>query len=129
MEKKFLCFLIDDDEDDQEIFIMAVREVSPAIECVTAGNCMEALEKLEDQGFNPQCIFIDINMPRINGIACLKAIRKIPRLNGCRIFMYSTAADPGIIEESKALGADDFIRKPTSMGELVDILKLLFNSH
>jgi DNA-binding NtrC family response regulator len=126
MEKGIVCFLVDDDVDDQEIFSMAVSEVDKSIKCVCANNCVEALEKIEsDPSFSPHCIFIDINMPKLNGIDCLKAIQKIDRLSHVPKYMYSTSADPHIIEESKRIGATDFIIKPTSLVELVTILRAL----
>jgi CheY-like chemotaxis protein len=123
-----ICFLIDDDIDDQEIFAMAVHDVDPSVECVCADNCVEALEKLEeDPSFIPHCIFIDINMPKMNGIYCLKALKKIERLSYIPMYMYSTSADPAIIAESKEFGATDFIVKPTNIKDLSQILSRLFH--
>jgi DNA-binding NtrC family response regulator len=123
-----ICFLIDDDIDDQEIFGIAVREFDPSVKCIYADNCIMALEKFEaDKSLVPDYIFIDINMPKMNGIHCLKAIKKIDRLSQIPVYMYSTSADPAFVAESKEHGAIDFIVKPTNIKDLSQILAGLFH--
>jgi CheY-like chemotaxis protein len=123
------CFLIDDDLDDQEIFGMAVKELSDRIRCYFADDGIKALEKLNTEEFLPHCIFIDINMPRMNGIECLQLIKGISRLKAVPVCMFSTSADPAIIEKAKQLGAIDFIVKPPSIFVLSQLLSRFFNSH
>src|SRR5688572_28473345 len=121
------CFLIDDDADDQEIFTMALHEFNESIHCDFANDGVKALEKLTtDNAFIPSCIFIDINMPRMNGVECLSEIRKIKRLNPVPVCMYSTSADPNIVAKTKELGATDFIVKPASISDLTDLLSNFF---
>ena len=123
------CFLIDDDEDDQEIFYLAVQDVDESIRCIFANDGVHALEKLHtDQLFTPNWIFIDMNMPRMNGLQCLKAIRTIDRLKHTPVFLYSTYVDPMVVAENKKLGATDFIRKPSSITELTRILSNIFQN-
>jgi len=74
-----LVFLIDDDIDDQEVFEMALKEVQPLAQCVFAADGILALEKIKtDASFLPHTIFIDINMPRMNGAQCLREIKRSP---------------------------------------------------
>jgi CheY-like chemotaxis protein len=120
---KPLWFIIDDDLDDQEIFTFATEKVNTSVVCTFARDGVEALEKIEeDLSFLPQCIFLDVNMPRMNGIECLIELRKIERLNSIPIFMCSTSADPRIIAQTKALGAADFIVKPATIADFSKIL-------
>ena len=120
------CFLIEDDVDDQEIFCMALEAIDRTIICSFANNGYDAIEKLKsDTTFNPDCIVIDVNMPKMNGIECLKMIKKMPRLSETRIVMYSTSEDQGIIDKCKDLGANDFIVKPSSLDSLINILSKL----
>ena len=124
------CFLIDDDIDDQEIFSMALREYNESIHCYFANDGIKALEKLEhNNSFIPNCIFIDINMPRMNGVECLEHIKKINRLKLVPVCMFSTSADPYIVEKTKALGARDFIVKPPSISVLSTLLSQFINSN
>jgi CheY-like chemotaxis protein len=120
------CFLIDDDEDDQEIFSLALVNVSPSTRCVYANDGIYGLEKLkQDPHFTPGLIFIDINMPRMNGLECLKEIKKIDRLQNVPVYMFSTAADTSVINECKRLGATDFIRKSAAMSDLENALNFI----
>ena len=61
-------FIVDDDVDDQELFMEAVNEVDKTITCISASNCEEALDSLKSgKVVLPDIIFLDLNMPRLNG--------------------------------------------------------------
>jgi CheY-like chemotaxis protein len=120
------CFLVDDDLDDQEIFCMALSGLGDRINCIYANDGVHAMEKLSNLSLIPDFIFIDMNMPRMNGLQCLKEIRKIARFNHTPVYMYSTAADPKTIIESRMLGANDFIVKPTNIADLTTALAGIF---
>src|ERR1700755_558562 len=95
------CFLIDDDIDDQEIFSMALAEIDPTIQCTLAGDGPQALEMLEAMATDlPDYIFIDMNMPKMNGIACLKAIKNLDHIESARVYMFSTTSDRNFIDMS-----------------------------
>jgi CheY-like chemotaxis protein len=114
---------VDDDADDQEIFCMALESIDATIRCTTANDGIHALQVLQsDKFFKPDFIFIDINMPRMNGIECLKQIKELGVSNGAEMIMYSTTSDPRIIELSKKLGASDFMIKPASLTHLQEKL-------
>lgn len=124
------CFLIEDDVDDQEIFFLALHAVDRNINCEVAYDGYEGIERLKsDEHFKPSYIFIDVNMPKINGIECLRALRQIERLGGCRIIMYSTSEDQKIVMECMELGANDFILKPPSLDSLKEILSRLLTTN
>jgi CheY-like chemotaxis protein len=116
-------FIIDDDIDDQEIFTISAKKVDPAINCIFANDGVEALEKLANLQFTPGCIFLDVNMPRMNGIECLEELSKTERLSAIPVFMCSTSADPKIIAKAKELGVTDFIVKPSTIAEFTAILR------
>jgi PleD family two-component response regulator len=121
------CFLIDDDHDDQEIFGMAMESISTPLDCVYADDAIQALEILKtDSEFTPDYIFIDFNMPRMNGIQCLQEIRKMTRLAGSRIIMYSTSSEKKLMDRSRESGAHDFIVKPSSIALLTTRLEEVF---
>ncbi len=122
------CFLIDDDEDDYEIFKMALDEIDPAIILHYSYNGVEALKKLNGHHqLVPDFIFIDWNMPKMNGRQCLEEIKKNERLCNVPVYIYSTSSDPKAVEETRRLGASDFIVKPSSISTLVNILARIFH--
>jgi CheY-like chemotaxis protein len=116
------CLLVDDDLDDQEIFLMTLEKINKNIKCLTANDGVEALSLLTQNSFVPDYIFLDVNMPKMNGIECLRSIKNIERLNDCKIFMYSTTSETSVLEKSKKLGATDFIVKPASPALLKETL-------
>lgn len=126
MQKDITCFLIDDDIDDLEIFAIAIAEMGRPVICTTANDGMDALEKLrQDETFTPDYIFLDLNMPRMNGKQCLVEIRKIERLTHTSVVMYSTSALQRDIDDTLQLGASHFLTKPTSISKLTETLQQL----
>ena len=129
MNKTQWCLLVDDDLDDQEIFVMCLAEVNAHIDCRTANDGAEGIELMEAQpDYVPDYIFLDVNMPRMNGLDCLTELRKLPRLQDTKIFMYSTTSETDVVEESRKRGADDFIIKPVKTIALKEILTGIFNN-
>ena len=122
-----VCLLIDDDQDDQEIFSMALEDIDSDIQCIMVSNGIAALEKLNaKKPLIPDYIFIDVNMPKMNGMECLREIQKLEHLKNADVFMYSTSSDEKMIERSKALGAKDFIVKPPGLALLTERLMQVF---
>ena len=122
-----IAFIIDDDLDDQEIFLLVVRQISNDVECIFANDSMQALNKLKtDASFTPDLIFIDINMPKVNGIKCLSEIKKINRLQHIPVYMYSTSAEQAIVERCESYGATGFIKKHIDTSDLkADLEKII----
>ena len=129
MQKMRECLLIDDDQDDQEIFKMCIDKVSGDINCTTMDDAPMAIAMLNaNPGYIPGHIFIDMNMPKMNGIECLKVLRTMERLNATKIFMYSTTSVQSSLDEAKQSGASGFIIKPSTAPELREILSKLFST-
>jgi CheY-like chemotaxis protein len=127
MNRGKTCFLIDDDADDQEIFTLVLKSVNPAITCITANDGFEAVTRLtEEKTFNPDYIFLDLNMPRMDGKECLREIKKIDRLKGIPVIIYSTSSEQKDILETRALGASDYLEKQSSIMELRSRLACFF---
>jgi len=122
------CLLIDDLIADQKIFCAALEGVNKSVHCVYASDGFDALKKLKDEQYTPDYIFIDMNMPRMNGNECLIEIKKIDRLKNVPVFMYSTTANPNSISQTKENGAAGYIVKPENITELTETLIHLFKN-
>jgi CheY-like chemotaxis protein len=128
MNKITSCFLVEDDLDDQEIFLMCLRKISPDVVFRVANDGEEAIELLHtESGYTPDIIFIDVNMPRMNGVECLRQIKQMERMNDTRVFMYSTTSEQSVLARTKELGADEFIVKPTKTNDLKEKLSKIFD--
>ena len=113
--------LIDDDRDDRELFSEVFEEIDPAIQCITQGNCVDAVAYLKHNP-TPDFIFLDLNMPAINGLQCLIMIKKQPSLQETPVIIYSTSKNPEDIELTKKMGGTLFLTKPGHLKELKDEL-------
>lgn len=113
--------LIDDDKDDQEIFLSALEQVAIPVGVHVLTDAREALDKLSAGELHPDAIFLDLNMPVMNGQEFLVEIKKTP-LHSIPVFVLSTSAHPPTIEAVSRLGAYRFITKPDRFDELVSIL-------
>lgn len=120
------CFFIDDDEDDRDFFCSAIQAIDPSIECIFAKDGQQALNKLQTEPtLVPDFIFIDMNMPMIDGKQCLAEIRKIARLDQVPVYIYSTSGSEKLVNEVLDIGAEEFLIKPSSMGALEQMLRAI----
>jgi CheY-like chemotaxis protein len=126
MPLKKTCFLIDDDVDDQEIFVMALGQISVHFQCIVANNGNEGLQKLKQETVLPDYIFLDLNMPRMNGKECLKELKRNDRLKNIPVIIYTTSSSKTDIADTLRLGAAGFITKPFSLQELTETLAHFF---
>ena len=126
MKRNCKVFLVDDDADDREVFALALAEIDQSYTFVGAKNGIEALEKLKQEVFKPDYIFLDLNMPRMNGWQCLQEIKKQPELEQIPVVIYSTSSEARDRDETLALGAAAFITKPAEIRELIRSLRHIF---
>jgi len=113
------CLLIDDDHDDQLVFTIIIEKLNRSIRCVTADNALEGLQKLEaDPIFIPDSIFLDLNMPGINGIDCLARIKANSRLANIPVVIYTTSSRQEDVLRAKRLGAAAYIVKSFDIPEI-----------
>ena len=106
-------FLADDDDDDCVLFQDAMNEVAQDHELVIAYDGQELLEVLNARvPPEPRIIFIDLNMPRKNGIECLQEIKRVDKLKGIPIIILSTSSQAESVEAAYTNGADGYITKP-----------------
>lgn len=124
------CFLIDDDEDDREIFLSALNRVNPDYACLTAVHGEDALRVLKEQSeFVPDYIFLDLNMPLMDGRACLKELKKLPKILNVPIVIFTTSSYQKDVEDTLELGASNYFVKPTSFNNLVSTLISYFEGN
>jgi CheY-like chemotaxis protein len=111
--------LIDDDPDDALFFSQALSELKFSTNFRYVGNGMETiLELLKKDGYMPDVIFLDINMPMTNGWECLRELRSFSEFRSIPIIMYSTADIENEGTAASGAGAAAFMKKPTSFDEL-----------
>lgn len=114
--------IVDDDVEDQELLKEAIKEVDESVKCLSAKNGEEALEMLHTFLHKlPQLIFLDLNMPRMNGKVLLSKLKQLEVLKEIPIIIYTTSKSKTDIEDAQKLGALQFITKPNSFEEIVQV--------
>jgi len=120
--------LVDDDEDDREICLSVLQSILPEASYTIAKNGEDALQKLNHANVDPDLIFLDLNMPLMNGKQFLMEIKRHSKLSSIPIVVLSTSSDQATIKEAINLGARDFITKPDKYSAWEDALKKLLNN-
>ncbi len=120
-------FLVDDDADDQLFFVDALKEIDAEITCGIANNGKEALEKLKALHVLPEIVFLDLNMPFMNGYECLSHLKNELKLSKIPVVVFTTSNDPKDAEITHQLGADVFLSKPNEFNKLRSKLERILN--
>lgn len=124
MIKTFL--LADDDPDDVALFREALCIIDPSIVFHFAQDGRAALERLSDKNLEePDIIFLDINMPIMNGWECLAKLKLSDLYNYIPVVIYSTASYRKEIEKAFDMGAFCFFTKPTDFDQLIINLRAI----
>jgi len=124
------AMVIDDNAIDLVIARRVINNFKFAAEVVTMGSAKEALTYIQENADNslPDIIFLDINMPEINGFEFLQSFDKFPKKlkNACKIVMLSTSIHPD--ERQKANNDPNvgyFLNKPLSEEKLKEVVTAL----
>jgi CheY-like chemotaxis protein len=119
--------LIDDDQEDLEIFEEAFKSLDVDNEIVTFSNAELALEHLQTSSQQYLFILCDINMPRVNGLELRQAIYddEILRQRSIPFLFFSTANDRIFVDKAYDLSVQGFFRKPFLQDELKDMLRAI----
>jgi CheY-like chemotaxis protein len=123
MQKTIL--LVDDDEEEYYIIKMALEMAAISCRCFWA-NSLEQAQKLV-QKLQPDYIFLDINMPRNDGITCLEQLKKLEQLQHSLFVMYSTYISDDNRKKALRLGASCCIHKPENIKILLKQLTNLLS--
>ncbi|SHG04703.1 Response regulator receiver domain-containing protein [Flavobacterium segetis] len=115
--------LADDDEDDRLFFTDAFDELRINTKVSTFNDGVELMNYLNNEdSILPNVLFLDLNMPKKNGVECLLEIKKNRKLDDIAIAIYSTSSSEEHIEETFVNGANIYIKKPNDFENLKKIL-------
>ncbi|GHB55810.1 response regulator [Persicitalea jodogahamensis] len=122
-------FLVDDDQDDRFFLRQAIEEAGASIDIVEAENGLELLSLIQqDKLTSITLILLDMNMPKMNGLETIAAIRSDPKISSVPVVMISTSSNPNLIESAYRAGVNNFITKPSSFEGFTDLSHQLINS-
>lgn len=117
--KTHTILLIEDDELDVISVGRSLKKLQSDYELYTAYNGIEALQLLQDNDnpFRPDVILLDLNMPKMNGIEFLQALRSDDSLKSLKVFVMTTSSEISDRAEADALGISGYIIKPLNYND------------
>lgn len=119
MNNPFRILLVDDDADDREIFCDTMIDIDSTTSCTTAFDGFDAFEVLyKSTNTLPDVIFLDLNLPRLSGKQFLSQLREHPVFKTIPVVIYTTSRSLKDMDDTRAMGAIEFLTKPTRSKDL-----------
>lgn len=131
--KDKIILLVEDNPDDRELTLRALRKNNIVNEVVVVEDGVEALDYLfatgayagRDPQVLPQVILLDLKLPRLDGVEVLKQIRANPYTRRLPVVDLTTSAEQADIVASYDQGASSYIRKPVDYVEFQEAVRQL----
>jgi CheY-like chemotaxis protein len=114
-----VVLIVDDDPFIRKLIMTTLEGVS-SFDLHQAANGEEAVQTARREG--PRLVFLDIDMPRMDGIEACRQMRAEPVMDGAKIVMLTASSEDSARERAAAAGADRFLTKPFSP---LDLLRLV----
>jgi two-component system chemotaxis response regulator CheY len=113
--------------DDSRAMRLILRRIVSGLnfDVVEAGNGREALDRLAELDSVPELALIDWNMPEMNGLEFVTAVRADKKFRGMTLMMVTTESEHGQIVRALAAGAHEYVIKPFTPDAIVDKLVML----
>lgn len=132
-ECKKIILLVEDNQDDELLTVMALKAHKVANEIVVARDGEEAVQYLFAEGpyagrnpaQTPQLILLDLNLPRISGLDVLKRIRSDERTKWTPVVILTTSNEEADLEGGYSLCVNSYIRKPVDFEKFSEAVKQL----
>ncbi|SRR5581483_1889687 len=112
--RRLKILLAEDNEADVWMFCEAFDALHIDHDLEIVRNGEEALKRLMSLEPLPEIILLDVNMPRLDGFAVLKAVRGDPRLRAIPVIMMSSSRAEADVRRAHELGANSYLYKTLS---------------
>lgn len=123
LEDHLTLYLADDDKDDRSLLIEAFQHITLNVTIVDFDNGVTLMANLLDKNKPlPHIIYLDLNMPLMNGMECIRDIKDEEALSKIPIIIYSNSLDTTIQKVLYSQGASMYLIKPNSFQELQVLL-------
>jgi CheY-like chemotaxis protein len=113
--RRYAVLLVDDDPDDVELTRMMLGQARLTLDVSFSNSGAEALARLKN-GRGPDLILLDLNMPLMDGLDMLRALKRDPQLRSIPVVILTTSQNPDDRAPSWRLRAAGFLTKPMGLG-------------
>jgi CheY-like chemotaxis protein len=118
--------LAEDDPNDVELTLMALRERHLANDVDVVGNGAQALDYLFRRGDfanrptgHPAVVLLDIKMPKVDGLEVLRQVRSEPSLRNIPVVILTSSREEGDLLRGYQLGVNAYVVKPVDFDQFV----------
>ena len=128
-----LILLVEDNPDDEELTLLALKESNILNEVTVTRDGAEALDYLfstgkfagRDPARMPQLILLDLKLPKVTGLEVLKRLRADPRTKLIQVVILTSSNEEEDVISSYIHGANSYVRKPVDFQHFADAVKQL----
>jgi two-component system response regulator len=128
-----IILLVEDNADDEELMLRALRKSNVLNEIIVARDGVEALDYLFGEGsyagrdlrIMPQVILLDLKLPKIDGLEVLRRLRADPRTDLLPVVILTSSNEEQDRIAGYGLGANSYVRKPVDFNQFIDSARQL----
>jgi len=128
-----VILLVEDNPDDEELTLMALRANKILNEVVVAHDGVEALDYLfgagkwagRDLTQPPQVILLDLKLPKLSGLEVLQRLRADPRTALMPVVVLTSSSEEEDVLASYRFGANSYVRKPVEFHHFMEAVRQL----
>ncbi len=132
MKEKYML-LVEDNPDDEELTLVALKENHIGNPVVVVRDGAEALEYFfgregqsePDVDVLPVVVLLDLKLPKVNGLEVLRRLRDNDRTKYIPVVVLTSSKEEEDRLSSYALGANSYVRKPVDFGHFIEAVKQL----
>jgi two-component system response regulator len=121
--------LVEDNPDDEELTLRALKKNNLANEVAVARDGVEALDYLFPndavRASLPQLVLLDLKLPRVSGLEVLERIRSVDATRRLPVVILTSSAEERDLIDGYNLGANSYIRKPVDFNEFIEGVRQL----
>ena len=128
-----IILLVEDNQDDEELALMALNNGQVANEVVVARDGVEALDYLfgtgsyagRDVGALPQLMLLDLKLPKVDGLEVLRRVRADSRTKRLPVVILTSSREEEDLIQGYDLGANSYVRKPVDFAQFANAVRQL----